>query len=135
VHNRRKHPRYDIAVPVLGRVMEPDGQVRGLRADTMNVSREGLAIAFLGGKGTIQRLRRILSETQSVKLEVEPPTLGSTIKATGSVRWYDVRPIAGARQYFVAGISLKRLEAEDKSKWEQFVQETARLATTEGPVA
>ena len=135
MRERRKYPRYSISVSVLGNVVDPSGEVRGLSGDTMDVSREGLALSFHAAEDTMQVLQHLLSENQAVTLEVDLPSLGGRITATGSIRWYDIRLIGESRRYFIAGISLQDMEAEDRAKWEQFLDDTAREATTEAPRA
>ena len=136
MRERRRHPRYGISVSVLGSVVDRIGEVRGLTADTMNVSREGLALTFQAGEDTMHVLQRLLLETPAVTVQVDLPALRGRITVTGSIRWHDIRFIGGSsRRYFLAGISLEHMEAEDRAKWEQFVEDTARLATTKAPTA
>ena len=126
---RRRYPRYSISVQVLGNIVDSRGEPRGLVGDTMDVSREGLALSFHAAEDTMHVLQRLLFESQPVTLEVELPSLGDRIRATGSIRWHDIRLTAGLRRYFIAGISLRDMEAEDRAKWKQFVDDTERMAT------
>jgi len=133
MRERRKYPRYSISVSVLGNVVDPSGEVRGLSGDTMDVSREGLALSFHAAEDTMQVLQHLLSENQAVTLEVDLPSLGGRITATGSIRWYDIRLIGESCRYFIAGISLQDMEAEDRAEWEQFVERTVGVTTATVP--
>ena len=131
---RRRYQRYSISVQVLGNIVDSRGELRGLVGDTMDVRREGLALSFHAAEDTMHVLQRLLFENQPVTLEVALPSLGDRIRATGSIRWHD-SPTAGLRRYFIAGISLRDMEAEDRAKWKQFVDDTERMAKAEVPTA
>jgi hypothetical protein len=128
---RRKHPRYGKSVPVVGSLIDSAGQPRGLSADTLNVSREGLAIALHGKQGTVRSLASLLSETQSLEIEIKLAPLGPRVRATGNVQWHDMRSMQGSRHYLVAGIFLRHMEPDDRTHWEHFIGDVARNATAE----
>jgi len=125
MRERRRHPRYNISVSVLGSVVDAMGEVRGLSGDTTNVSREGVALALHAGEDTIDLLPRLLPETQPVTLEIQLSALGTRIRATGSIRWHDICHVAGSRRYFIVGIFLEHMEEADRAKWQQFVGDPA----------
>jgi hypothetical protein len=127
MHERRKHPRYSIAVPVHGGLVDGRGHIQGFTANTVNVGLEGMAIATYEGDETAPPVPFILWQNQSVTLELHLPTEAHALRVTGRIRWYEIGSLGDTVHYFIAGISLGDLRAEERDKWEQFVAETARI--------
>ena len=125
---RRRHRRYPASVPVIGSVVDEGGLRRGLNANTLNVSRHGLAIAIQGQKETIDLLSSLLAEDQPINLEVELAPFGPRIGATGSVRWYSTRSLGNGRHYFISGILLDQIAQEENEHWMRFVDHVALKA-------
>lgn len=125
MNERRQHPRYPTSGSVTGILIDSTGQRRGLTATTLNVSRSGLAMAIHGTTETIQQVPCILSEDQSVTVEVELVPGTPKIRATGSVRWHTIRSLGHDRSYYVAGMSLD-VRAEDKENWDRFIDDMSQ---------
>jgi len=125
---RREHPRYPVSVPVLGSVVDREGRRRGLNANTLNVSRHGLALAIHGGKETIDLLPSLLPQDHPIELEVELAPFGPRIGAAGSVRWHSTRSLGNGRHYFISGILLDRIAQEENEHWIRFVDHVALKA-------
>ena len=123
---RRKHPRYDISIPVSLRLVDAARLAREFNVHTVNVCREGLAIAIYEGEEVMRLIVPLLSEKQSVELDISLPPTGEGIRALGQARWYDIRSDKGSRRYLRAGIFLQQMDADDRTKWEEFVQNVAR---------
>jgi hypothetical protein len=94
--------------------------------DTVNISRDGLAIAFHEPEDTIRLVTSLLlTSQQAVGLQVELIPTGDRVRANGSVRWLGVGAGKVTEQMVNAGIFLAQMELTDRVKWEQFVQDTA----------
>ena len=116
---RRKHPRYDISVQVSLRLVDTARLPQVFDAQTVNVCREGVAIAVYEGEETMRLLPPLLSEEQLVELKISLPPTGEWVTAIGQARWYDIHSYEG-RDYLRVGIFLKQMDAESRRKWEDF---------------
>ena len=128
---RRKHPRYSIAIQVRGWLFDTVGEAQALDAETMNVSREGIQILYYDEEERMQLIQSLVSKHQPVGLEMVLPRTGDRIAATGMVRWYKIGSTDRSLQYLIAGIVLEHIRPEEKMEWERFIEDAARITTRE----
>ena len=121
-----KHPRYDISIPVSLRLVNAARLAREFNLHTVDVCRESVAIAIYEGEEPMRLILPLLSEKQSVELDISLPRTGERISALGQARLYDIRSDKGSRRYLRARIFMQQMDADDRSKWEDFVQNVAR---------
>jgi hypothetical protein len=124
MRERRNHPRYDVSIPVDVTLRDAIGDAQSFSVHTMNVCREGVAVAFYEEDESIWLFPYVLSQNQSINLVLELPPSGEKIKAHGNVRWHD-SGTQGHRRYFRAGVYLKEMLPADQARWEQFVEKLA----------
>lgn len=117
---RRKHPRYDVTVPVFATVGKRK-KSHVLRGATRNISREGVAIEIHEDQDTMEAIHYLVSIIRSLKLVVELPPSGETVSARGTVQWWDIGLISDAECYLRVGIHLGQMSADDRARWRQFV--------------
>jgi hypothetical protein len=106
-----------------------------LRGNTVNVSREGLAVALYQGEGTTELIQSLLSEDQSVEVALKLPVTGERVRGKGMVKWLDIGPTAALGRSIRAGIFLEQMDDEDRAKWGLFLEDRAREAPQESPTA
>ena len=120
------HPRYYISIPVNLRLVNAARLAREFNLHTVDVCRESVAIAIYEGEETMGLILPLLSEKQSVQLDISLPPTGQRISALGQARWYDIRSDKGSHRYIRARIFMQQMDANDRAKWEDFVQNVAR---------
>jgi len=132
---RRKHPRYDVTVPVHVTVGKRK-QSQVLRGATRNISREGVAIEIHEDQDTMEAIHYLVSLIKTLKLVVELPPSSETVSARGTVQWWDIGLISDAECYLRVGIHLGQMSADDRTRWRQFInsigsvqKESQRLET------
>jgi len=121
---RRRYPRYDVVTRVDVRLPYSDGWIPALRGNTVDVSREGVAITLYEGDDKTNLVQSLLAKDQSVDVALELSVTGERIRGKGSVRWLDVGPAASGR-YLRAGIFLTQMEDHDRMRWGTFVEDKA----------
>lgn len=127
---RRRYPRYDVVTRVDVRLPHSGAWIPALRGNTVDVSREGVAITLYEGDDKTTLVQSLLARDQSVEVALELPLTGDRIRGQGTVRWLDVGPAASGR-HLRAGIFLTTMEDHDRTKWGIFVQDKAvRAALT-----
>ena len=133
MHERRRHPRYEVVTQVDLRLAYPRDWVAAFRGNTLDVSREGLAVALYEPEDTTKLIQSLLSEDQSVEVALELPVTGEMIGGKGMVKWLDIGPVAASGRHIRAGISLGQMNDEDRARWGHFVENTAQMVRHEAP--
>ena len=117
---RRKHPRYDITVPVRATVGKR-GKSKILRGTTRNISREGVAIEIHEDQDTMEAIHYLVSIIRSLKLVMQLSPPDGTVTARGTVQWWDIGLVSDAECYLRVGLHLGQMSANDRTRWRQFV--------------
>jgi len=121
---RRRYPRYDVVTRVDVRLPCSDVWIPALRGNTVDVSREGVAITLYEGDDKTNLVQTLLARDQAVEVALELPFTGERIRGKGTVRWLDVGPAASGR-HLRAGIFLSKMEDYDRTRWGTFVEDKA----------
>jgi hypothetical protein len=133
--NRRKTKRLEVAVPLNIRLLGITKHPPPIKAFTKDISPVGLSTdlqvtlidgVFLieAGEERVFVIPYLVLEKKEVALEITLPPHEEQIKAKGRVVWYDF----SAREIsycFRTGILLKEMENDDRTKWQEFVRDTA----------
>ena len=133
--NRRKAKRLEVAVPLHITLLGTAKQPPSIKASTKNISPVGLSTdlevtlsdgVFIieAGEERVFVIQYLVLEKKEVALELTIPPHDEKIKARGSVVWYDLSS-RETSYCFRAGILLKEMEGDDRTKWEGFVRDTA----------
>ena len=130
---RRKHPRYKIVTRVDVRFPHLLGWAPSIIGNTVDVSREGLAVVLYRGKETTKLVQRLLSKDQSLKVTLELPETGERIEGKGTVKWLDIGPAAAAGSYIRVGIFLEQMNDENRAKWRHLMEDRDRVTRQDAP--
>jgi len=98
------------------------GLPRRVKAQTGNVSLEGLSIELHEIESSLSLTSYLASNKKGVALDMKIPPKGERTTAAGNVVWYDELGSREESYYLTAGIVLKEMEIEDRVKWIDFVR-------------
>jgi hypothetical protein len=129
MRERRKHARYPTTIPVEGRLFDVTGRLQSFEAETVNVSREGLAVISYGPRLSIGAIGSLLSDNKPVSLTLQLPQAETKITTTGKIRWYQVDSLEEATAYLIAGVFAEHMEQEDRTQWNGFIEYLAQMPT------
>ena len=130
--NKRVFKRLPIALPVALRFLGLPHDHPPLRAETQDVSLEGLSIRIEAifkdgislmseGEEHVQLIPFLVLSEKLVDVEITITQEEPHISATGQMVWYDFESRDDAH-YFKAGIFLEEMETEARKRWEDFVR-------------
>jgi len=109
--------RYEMYLPVSGRLVDKQGYAQEFEARTIAISRDSVAIELEHIEGVGKLLESFLSTDQVVEIVIGLPAEEGQVTAQGSVKWLDTGAIIPTRPYLRAGISLETMSSADKSRW------------------
>jgi hypothetical protein len=128
MRERRQYPRYGASIPVELGLADTSGDPYTFSVQTMNVSREGIAVVAYEEKDKLRLLLSLLLQRKSATLDITLPDNGDTVGATGSVRWHQIESTEAWGRFITTGLLLEKMKDNDRLKWEQFVDDIARRA-------
>jgi len=132
--NKRIFKRLQTSIPVTLKFLGLSCSHWPLRAETQDISLEGLSIeleAILkdgislisNGHKRIRLIPFLVLNEKLVDLEITIPPEGLRIGATGRIVWYDFS-FRDHAHYFRAGIFLEEMKTEDRKRWKDFLRTT-----------
>ena len=130
--DRRKLKRLETPVQVTMKLLGTAEHPQPIKAETRNVSPEGLSIELEvilrngsllipQGEEPIRLIPFLVLNRKIVELAIWIPPKDERIRALGRVVWYDFGS-SGPCYYFKAGIVPEEMEIEDRKKWARFVR-------------
>jgi hypothetical protein len=135
--NRRASKRVEIALPLRIKLLGVGKQPPIIKTATRNITPLGISmelpVTLINGvffihqeQQSVNLIHYLIQKDKEVELEITLSPHQEKCKARGKVIWYNFGSREGdASYYFGAGILLRDMTVEEKTKWEVFAKNSA----------
>ena len=137
IQERRKHPRFSVALNVSllfsgGRKQGPDdrrisGKARNISGMTGDISFEGLLVKANPHHEDVSAFftdNRVDSSSFLVDLQIELD--GKTIQSAGQIRWFKLWYKGQEPYQFEAGVFLGEMDPESRKSWDEYFKKLSQ---------